>query len=91
MPFNLAILIADGVFGKDTYADGKEISWSELVEGAEHPAASLKIVRPPLVSYGNLAFPISAIAFLAALASFFKRARTENEASRKSVVVLARN
>jgi len=29
-----------------TYADGKEVAWSELVEGAEHPAPTLTIENP---------------------------------------------
>ena len=29
-----------------SYEDGKEVSWSELVEGAEHPAPTLAIERP---------------------------------------------
>jgi hypothetical protein len=30
-----------------TYADGEEVSWSELVEGAEHPAATMAVTAPP--------------------------------------------
>jgi hypothetical protein len=74
-----------------TYADGKEVSWSELVEGAEHPAASLNISKPPLVSYGDLALAMAALALLASLAGLFKRSRTQNETARKSAVVMARN
>ena len=74
-----------------TYADGKEVSWAELVEGAEHPAASLNIQKPPLVSYSDLALALSAIAIAASLAGLFKRSTAKNETARKSAVVMARN
>lgn len=56
-----------------TYADGKDVSWSELVEGAEHPAATLNIQSPPWISYGDLPLPLSAAALLISCLAFFRR------------------
>jgi uncharacterized protein YcnI len=56
-----------------TYVDGKEVSWSELVEGAEHPAATLNVVAAPLISYSDLPLPLSVMALLLAVAAFFRK------------------
>jgi uncharacterized protein YcnI len=58
-----------------TYADGKEVSWSELVEGAEHPAATLNVQTPPWLNYADLPLPLSVLALLIAVAAFFRKAR----------------
>jgi uncharacterized protein YcnI len=58
-----------------TYADGKEVSWSELVEGAEHPAPSLNLEAPPLISYSDLPVPLSILALLVAVAGYTNKSR----------------
>ena len=69
-----------------TYADGKEVSWSELVEGAEHPAASLSIQREPLLDSQILALPLSAVALLISLAALGKRSKAPKIAALDSPV-----
>jgi len=54
-----------------TYADGKDVSWSELVEGSEHPAPALVIERQYDVR--NVALLLSGVALLLALAPPLKR------------------
>jgi uncharacterized protein YcnI len=58
-----------------TYADGKEVSWSELVEGAEHPAATLNVLSLSMIS--SLAEPtrLSALALLLSCIALFMGAR----------------
>ena len=58
-----------------TYADGKDVSWSELVQGAEHPAPTLSIRKPALISEANLPLPLAGLALLVSLATPFLRFR----------------
>jgi uncharacterized protein YcnI len=58
-----------------TYADGQEVSWSELVEGAEHPAATLNVQTPPWLTYSDLPLPVSVLALLIAFAAFITKSR----------------
>ena len=74
-----------------TYADGKEISWSELVEGAEHPAATLDVQKPSLFSNGDFALGLSAVAVLVSVAGLFKRTQAQNETAQRTAVVMAPN
>jgi len=56
-----------------TYADGKDVSWSELVEGAEHPAASLNVQNAPLISNSTLALGLAGLALLISMIGLLKR------------------
>ena len=67
-----------------TYTDGREVSWSELVEGAEHPAPTLSVVAAPLVAYSDLPVPLSALALLVSIAAYFKRSRASKKAVARS-------
>ena len=49
-----------------SYADGKDVSWSEMVQGAEHPAASIAVEKQPF-DLGSLGFPLALLALLLAL------------------------
>ena len=51
-----------------TYADGRDISWSELVQGAEHPAPTVSLA-PQQSRRGlqNLALPLSVMALALSL------------------------
>ena len=49
-----------------SYADGKDVSWSEMVQGAEHPAATLAIEKQSY-DLGSMAFPLALLALLLAL------------------------
>src|ERR1700691_1367041 len=48
-----------------TYGDGVDVSWSELVKGAQHPAPSLTLaVARHAFDYQRLALPASGLALL---------------------------
>ena len=70
-----------------TYVDGKEVSWSELVEGAEHPAPSLNVLAPSLISYSDLPVPLSVLALLVAVAGYIKRSRAAKSVGESSMVM----
>jgi hypothetical protein len=73
-----------------TYADGTEVSWSELVEGAEHPAATLNVQTPPWLSYADLPLALSILALLIAVFAFFRKSRAlKNETASAAVRVPA--
>jgi Domain of unkown function (DUF1775) len=55
-----------------TYADGKEVSWSELVDGADHPAPTLNVDSEPWISFSDLPLLFSALALLVACTAYFK-------------------
>jgi uncharacterized protein YcnI len=58
------------------YADGTEISWSELVAGADHPAPTLALTTGKQgFDYQKLAFPASGLALLVSLAALFAQSR----------------
>jgi hypothetical protein len=59
-----------------TYSDGKEVSWSELVEGAEHPAASIVIPEPDRGRWIWLAAGVVALVLLAFWAGGRRRGTT---------------
>ena len=73
---NLELPDAPGEFrfaAVQTYADGKEVSWSELVQGAEHPAATISVEKasnPMLIPYG-----ISGLALLLVLIQMTRGSR----------------
>ncbi len=73
------------------YSDGKEVSWSELVQGAEHPAASIVVERPGVLP--SMALPIlTSLLLLAVIAQFFLMARLrKKERGSERAVVGARN
>jgi hypothetical protein len=56
-----------------TYSDGKEVAWSELVEGAERPAATLAVEATPWISYGNWGVALSILALFLSAVAFRKR------------------
>ena len=59
-----------------TYSDGKEVSWSELVEGAEHPAPSITVE-------GKYSMPSPAL-LIAILALILAVAQTVFRSSKRS-------
>jgi len=57
-----------------TYQDGTEVSWSELVKGADHPAATLNIAgEPPFWNLSNIFHIIAGLLILVLLVRSFKR------------------
>jgi len=61
-----------------TYADGKEVSWSELVEGADHPAPTLAVEDPSRLPQ----YAAAAAALLVILAGWKWFARRNRERKR---------
>ena len=59
------------------YADGKDVSWSELVKGAAHPAPTITIEKESSSVWTpqNLAFLVSALAFAISLYGLLGRGR----------------
>lgn len=59
-----------------TYADGVDVSWSELVSGAQHPAPALVLEQKSGGrDFTNLSLPLSGFALLASLALLIKQMR----------------
>lgn len=56
-----------------TYQDGVEVSWSELVEGADHPAATISITEPPRWNWRDVALGISLVLILVLLVRSFSK------------------
>ena len=71
------------------YADGKEVSWSELVEGAAHPATSVVVERQYEVA--NLALLVSPLALLVLLIPALKRFKKHRKSQANSTVAVARS
>jgi uncharacterized protein YcnI len=68
-----------------TYSDGKEVSWSELVEGAEHPAPSITVERE--YSLPSTPLIISILALLIALTQLVFRSKHQRVDGERSVLV----
>jgi len=64
------------------YADGKDVSWSELVKGAAHPAPTITIEKEPISVWTpqSLALLLSGIAFVMSLLQLL-RARKQRGAA----------
>jgi hypothetical protein len=52
------------------YADGKEVGWTQLVDGADRPAPTLIVEAPASPWTGYLSTGLSALALIASLAAF---------------------
>jgi uncharacterized protein YcnI len=59
-----------------TYADGEEVSWTELVQGAQHPAPSIVLgEKREGRNFQDLAIPMSGLALLVSLSILVKQYR----------------
>jgi hypothetical protein len=55
------------------YADGKEVGWTQLVEGAPRPAPSLNVGASSAASAENIWRGLTVLALVTALAALFRR------------------
>ena len=64
-----------------TYADGVDVSWSELVQGAQHPAPAIVLEQTrDSRNFPNLALPLSSLALLVSLVLLIKRSGKQSVA-----------
>jgi len=73
-----------------TYSDGKEVAWTELVEGAEHPAPSLNIQKPSLITTANLPLPLAGLAVLISIAGVVRKPKASGKPESESAMLTGR-
>ena len=61
-----------------------------MVEGAEHPAATINIQKPGIISYANLPLPLAGLALLISIVGLVRKPKASGKPESESAAITGR-